>query len=239
MTENTKQVEKFYDESYKHKEMRRHYPNEQLVRFIFREYGKIEIEDRKNIKILEIGCGNANNTWYLCNEGFDVYSIDISEVGIELAKMTLQKWNKHATIIKTDMLELDFEDNFFDTVVDIFSSNCLTMKEFDIYINKIYKILKPNGVYYSYTPSKKSDAFINYLPARKIDECTLNGIYRSTSPFFGNFYSFRFEDPKELKENLEKYGFHTYFLEVYGQTYFNMTEYFEFVTIACKKENVN
>jgi ubiquinone/menaquinone biosynthesis C-methylase UbiE len=233
MTENTKHVGDFYDESYKHKEMARHYPNEQLVRFIFREYGKTE--DRKNIKVLEIGCGSGGNTWYLSNEGFDVYCIDISEIGIELAKQTLKKWNKEAKIIKADMLNLPFEDNYFDCVIDVFSSNCLTMKEFDIYINKVHKILKPNGVYYSYTPSKKSDAFINYKPAEKIDECTLNGIYRTNSPFYGNFYSFRFEDPKELKDKLNKVGLNIYFLEIYGQTYFNMLEYFEFVVIAGKK----
>jgi ubiquinone/menaquinone biosynthesis C-methylase UbiE len=233
MTSNTQQVEKFYDENYHRHELQRHYPNEQLVRFISRTFS--EVNDRSKIKILEIGCGSGANTWFLCNEGFDVFSIDISEEGIKLTKECLLKWNKKANITKANMLDLPFEDNYFDCVIDIFSSNCLTNTEFDVFINKIYKILKKEGTYFSYTPSKKSDAYINYLPATKIDSNTLNGIYRQTSPFFGNYYSFRFEDPYELKSKLENAKLNVYYLETIGQTYRTLQEYFEFVTISGKK----
>ena len=45
--------------------------------------------DRKNIKVCDMGCGSGANTWYLCNEGFDVYGFDGSESAIEQAKIVM------------------------------------------------------------------------------------------------------------------------------------------------------
>ena len=37
-------------------------------------------------------------------------------------------------------------------------------------------MLKPGGRFFSYIPGAKSDALINYAPAKKIDDWTLDGL---------------------------------------------------------------
>ena len=64
------------------------YPSEQLVRFIARNFYN---KDRKNIKILDFGCGAGANTWFLAREGFDVYAFDGSESAVNRAKEYLNK----------------------------------------------------------------------------------------------------------------------------------------------------
>lgn len=59
------------------------YPNEELVKFIGKNFFRIPKEERQNIKILELGCGQGANLWFLAKEGFDVYGIDISPSAIK------------------------------------------------------------------------------------------------------------------------------------------------------------
>ena len=52
------------------------YPQEYVIRFVARNYYN---RDRKSVKILDFGCGQGANTWYLAREGFDTYAFDGSE----------------------------------------------------------------------------------------------------------------------------------------------------------------
>ena len=63
------------------------YPDENFIRFLARNFYK---KDRKNIRILEIGCGPGANIWYMAREGFDVYGIDGSSIAIERARTRLK-----------------------------------------------------------------------------------------------------------------------------------------------------
>ena len=85
------------------------------------------------------------------------------------------------------------ENSSTDLVADIFSSNCLNIAEHEKFLKEIYRILKPSGRYFIYTPGKSSDAFKDHYPAELVDKNTLNGIYRKTSPYAGNEYKFRFD----------------------------------------------
>lgn len=58
------------------------YPGESLIRFIARNFYK---RNRKEVRILEIGCGTGANIWYLCREGFSAYGIDGSKKAVSLA----------------------------------------------------------------------------------------------------------------------------------------------------------
>ena len=85
------------------------------------------------------------------------------------------------------------EDSSVDLIADVFSSNCLNIKEHNEFIKQIKRVLRPSGRYFLYTPGKGSDAFKNHHPAKLLDANTLNGIYRKDSPYVGNEYSFRFD----------------------------------------------
>ena len=75
----------------------------------------------------------------------------------------------------------------------------------------------------------------NYKPAKKIEEFTLNGIIRETSPFYGGCHPFHFMYPEKYKSILEERNFKVTNLEVIRRTYQNMKEIFETISIVGKK----
>ena len=61
------------------------------MRFIGRNFFKIPLDERNEIKILEIGCGQGSNLWFLAKEGFDVYGIDISPSAIQKTEKKFER----------------------------------------------------------------------------------------------------------------------------------------------------
>ena len=230
-------VRNWYQSSYQiyKSKAQRKYPNEEMIRFLGRNLFSIPMNERSNIRILDLGCGNGANTQVLCKEGFDVYGLDISSEAVDLCRMNLDKWGLKANLRVADMSKLDYPDNYFDVIIDVFSGYCLDGERFGRFIKSVYRCLKPDGLFFSYYPSKNSDAFTNYLPAQKIDACTLSGIYRDDSPYSGNHYNFRFMYPKEYEQVILKNGMKLKYLETIGRTYRKMTEYFEHIVIVGQK----
>jgi len=227
----------YYDSAYSTYgfQAQRRYPNEEFMRFIGKNYGSLDKRQKNKIKFLELGCGAGANLWPLAVEGFDVHGLDISDEGIKLAERMLEQWGTKGTLVQGSMDTIPYPDNTFDIVADVFSSYCLNETEFKNYLLEVKRVLKPGGLYFSYHPSKNSMAYINHPPAVKIDNSTLSGILRETSPFKCNNHNCRFIYPDEYKSLLGDIGLKTVDLEVISRTYNQMTEYFEFVTITAKK----
>ena len=81
-------VKDFFNTSYEKlgfNEQRR-YTNEELCRFMGRNFFSVSHEKRKDIKILETGCGSGANLWMITKEGFSTYGIDISQESLHLCK---------------------------------------------------------------------------------------------------------------------------------------------------------
>lgn len=231
---------KWFDKSYGKAGLsaQRLYPNEELLRFLGREYfSRVEKKDRRKIRILEIGCGSCSNLWMIAKEGFNAYGVDISGKSLEIGRQMLEHWGVDAKLKEASMTKLPYRDNYFDAVVDVFSTYCLCENDFNDCLQEVSRVLKPAGKYFSYTPSINSDAFRNYKPSKKIDEFTLAGIKRRTSPYYGNQYPFRFIGAEHYQACLEKTGFTVSYLETVSRTYRSMDEFFEFAVIVGEKNN--
>lgn len=232
-------TQEFYNASYALHGMKaqRKYPNEELCRFMGRNFSdnKIPLQDRKNIRILETGCGSGANLWMIAKEGFDTYGIDLSQDGIKLASQMLANYNVSAHLSVQDMSQLDFPENYFDGVVDVFSSYCLNKKKGIEYIKGVNNVLKSGGLFFSYFPSKKSDAFLYTGDSNYIDSDTLNGISRNDSPYYGNIGPFRFMHIREYEQILIELGFTIQYSEILTKTYFNQKEEFSFVLVEARK----
>lgn len=116
------------------------YPPESIVRFIARNYYK---EIRENIKILDFGCGGGAVTWYLAREGFDVYAFDGSESAVKKTKAYLE--NNGYSAIKcevSDALEINYNNDFFDCVIDNACICTNTLKNITEMYKKIFNILR-------------------------------------------------------------------------------------------------
>ena len=91
------------------------YPFDQVVSTIFKYFAR---SDRKQIKVLELGCGTANNIAFLAKEGFDAYGVDGSEHAISIGRRFLQSEGLEANLECFDFSDLsNFTDAYFDMIM--------------------------------------------------------------------------------------------------------------------------
>lgn len=192
------------------------YPNEELVRFIGRNFFNIPEEERKNIKILEVGCGQGANLWFLAKEGFDVYGIDISPSAIEKTEKYLNEtYNVRANLKVADARELPYENEFFDIIIDCAAIQHLPFKDHEKVYNEINRVLKPDGYFWSFHIAKGS---WGYGTGNLIDYETFDN--SSEGPLADVGITCMLSD-KDLKSQLFVGGFEINSIEKYSLTYEN------------------
>lgn len=226
-------TKEFYDHSYMEEGInaQRQYPNEELCRFMGRNFFDrgISLEQRKNIRVLELGCGSCANIWMLAREGFDVYGCDLSSEAIKVGELTLQKWNVHATLDVYDMTNTNYPNDYFDIVIDVFSSNCIDRKNYKRMLKESKRIMKNGARFFSYFPSKRADTYCRSKKEDRLDIDTLKSIQDKKSPYYGQNYPFRFMSEEDVIELFSEANFNIVRLERCGRTYDNGQEYFEWL----------
>lgn len=142
----------FWEKDYQNKGInaQRKYPNTDLISFVLSNF-------KEGNKVLEVGCGSGANIWFLAENGLEVYGIDFSDTGLKLCKEVLDSKKLEANLSKQDMTSLNFEDNFFDGVVDVVSIEvCNNIKKC---YQEINRVLKPEGSFFSYTMQKGKEYY--------------------------------------------------------------------------------
>lgn len=69
-------------------------------------------------KVVDLGCGTAENAIILSKQGFEVVGIDVSSKAIEIAKLKADANKAELKLICADLLEYDFQNVQFDTILD-------------------------------------------------------------------------------------------------------------------------
>lgn len=120
------------------------YPGESLIRFIARNFYKL---NRSNVKILELGCGPGANLWFCAREGFNVFGIDASKNAIDKCteRLNLEVPNWKGQIINGSVTKLPYEESFFDAVIDNQCVSCLDFQNAKKAYFESNRVLKPNG----------------------------------------------------------------------------------------------
>lgn len=190
MTKNPQEVAReVFDQQYRKYGLnaQRLYPNEALVEFIGSCYFRIPKPERKNIKILEVGCGSGANLWMMAKEGFEVHGLDSSAKGLQIAEDHLrEKWSVSAKLKQGSFLELPYPDGMFDAVVDVVSLQHLGLEDSLAALCEIRRILKPQGRFFSYRLSDHSVMFERASFAERLDAATLFNISDPHLPLANN-----------------------------------------------------
>ncbi len=118
------------------------YPSEHVIRFVARNYYN---RDRKNIRILDFGCGQGAHTWYLAREGFDTYAFDGSESAVMKCREKLEAEGLKANFFLSDATNLKFDEDFFDAVIDNVCVYANRMMDIKTMYHEILHVLKPGG----------------------------------------------------------------------------------------------
>jgi SAM-dependent methyltransferase len=97
-------------------------------------------------RILDLGCGTGRHILFFLKKGFEVYGLDGSPNGLEIAKNWLNE-EKLASELTCQKIEHDFpyKDGFFDAVISIQVIHHNLIKDIVFTVNEIKRILKPEG----------------------------------------------------------------------------------------------
>jgi SAM-dependent methyltransferase len=132
------------------------YPGEDLIRFVARHfYGAI---DRRQIKLLEVGCGPGANLWFMAREGFSIYGIDGSQTAIDQARERLDAecpgWK--GQLWCGDMGQIPVEDGFFAAVIDNEAVYCNAYQTSRQIYQEMARVTHKGGMLYARTFARGS-----------------------------------------------------------------------------------
>ncbi len=133
----------------------------------------IEFSDvRNNESVLEVACGTGVVYKEIVKRNPDGQNVgmDLSPDMLEKAKKRLGKIkNVHYELKEGDALQLDFEDNMFDTLINNFMVDLMPADTFDKLAEEFYRVTKPNGkvVMSTFSFGKKKANKFWYRVARK------------------------------------------------------------------------
>lgn len=131
------------------------WPYDILVSIIMRFYGN---KIRNQIKILDLGCGGGNNTYFLAKEGFNTFAVDGAPTSIEITREKLSRENLSVKAKVANFKDLPFKNGLFDCVVDRASIYCNIWNDILLIFKEIKRVLKKGGRYIGFLPNLKHPA---------------------------------------------------------------------------------
>ncbi len=224
-----------FDSQYRERGMRaqRSYPNESLIQFMASRFFKLPVEQRKQIRVLEVGCGTGANLWMMAKEGLQVVGLDSSATALDLAKQHLaEKWGVVAELKQGSFTALPYQDNSFDAVVDVVSLQHLSMSGTKQAFAEIARVLKGGGEFFSYRLSDHSVMFAQ-PSADWVDAATLLNIDDPAMPLANNG-PIAFWSPSLARLVYEQSSLELMSIERVGRTYANGA-YVEYLALVAKR----
>ena len=183
-----------WDQVYNDGKQLNEFPFSDFVSFYFNKFK----DNQSKLNILEVGCGAGNNLEFLAQKGHNVYGIDISEKVIEHTKQKFSKKNLSGHFTVDTFIDLPYEDNFFDLIINRAAICHADMLNANIAMKECNRVLNSNGVFYSTFYSN-----FNTFKATKIDF----GFYDSFEKEFQNVGALKFYNIFEITKLFEKNNF--------------------------------
>lgn len=185
------------------------YPYSSIVSNIFKFTHK-----RDNKKILDIGCGTGNHLKFLAENNFDTYGIDISPSAVNISKDFLFKNNLQANVKVSDSSNLQYEDNFFDYVIDR-ASITHNPFNFEKCISEVHRVLKKDGIFFTeifgkecsdikYGEKINDNIYNNFTKGGFLDSDLFIIDNNEFNKFYNNFEMLSFNESNTINNNLKK-----------------------------------
>ncbi|MBF0545214.1 MAG: class I SAM-dependent methyltransferase [Candidatus Riflebacteria bacterium] len=190
------------------------YPPEELVRFIARNY--FHLPDRKEIKILDAGCGTGACLWFLAREGLTAIGVDGSFSGLLKARSRLMKESLTEFLSRSDLRNLPFKNASFDAVIDISSAHQNRVADIKTIFSEFRRVLKPDGIIFSIMPDIAS---WGYNTGTKVEDSTFHNVLEGPYKNLGNTH---FTSESDLDDFFE--GFTVISKEIISRTFENRSK---------------
>jgi SAM-dependent methyltransferase len=138
-----------YEDLYSKREAFLEYPGDWIPRF----HNMYLKEHLPTGKVLDFGCGSANNGIFFMRRGYEVHGIDIAENALELVSANLESYNLNPKLVENfqilplDWERLPYEDESFDFIL---SNQVLyylaSEEEIRRVCRELSRVLKPGGI---------------------------------------------------------------------------------------------
>jgi len=116
-----------------------------LFNFALEIFHYLSLRMKKNINVLDLGCGNGVHTRFLASEGCNVTATDISKVGIARTKEHLDKAGIDALLRVENISDLSFPENSFDLIICMGVFDCAGLNASKTSLDRVKKVLKRSG----------------------------------------------------------------------------------------------
>lgn len=168
---------------------------------------KLKIFVDKNSVVLDVGCGIGRVEKFLAKYCEDIHGVDVSGRMIRFARNELKEC-KNCFFHKTNGKDFSiFPDNKFDFVFSIITLQHLEKEDVYIYMEEMYRVLKPNGrVYLNFLNSLSDSVFEVFVNNAKSRSRHIARIRGYVEPEVDKMMkSVGFKDLKMMKELEGKY----------------------------------
>ena len=99
----------------------------------------------KNIKVLDIGCGEGKDMVYMAKQGYDVYGFDITENGIAKTKRMAKENNVEVHAFIGDVNDFEINEKF-DIIYSTGTIQYLDDDKIDTFFKKVKDMTNINGI---------------------------------------------------------------------------------------------
>jgi SAM-dependent methyltransferase len=132
-------------------------PQKDILRFLkfLKKEKKVKLE---GLRILDLGSGTGRNANYLSEMGNTVTGFEISKTAIGLARARAKILGLSVEYLPQNIgAKYPFDDNMFDLVLDVTSSNSLDEGERETYLSETHRVLKNGGYFFVKALCKDGD----------------------------------------------------------------------------------
>lgn len=141
------------------------YPWDSVVSFVYRNAPRDR--PRSAVRVLEVGCGLANNIWFAAREGFQVAGIDGSPSAIDAARARFAAEGLEGDLRQGDFTALPFADGLFDLAIDRAGLVCVGYEGMRRAVAELHRVLRPGGRFFMEAYSDRDSSFV---AGRQIDD---------------------------------------------------------------------
>ena len=150
------------------------------------------------INFLDLGCGRGRHSIQFAKKGFNVKSVDLSEVAVSGLNEWAKKEGLNISAVIGDMMNLPFKDHEFDCLLAYHVISHTDTKGIIKVLSELKRVLKPNGEFFITFCSKNSWSYKD-AGYPKYDENTVIKIEEGPENNVPHFYA----DDSLIKEILQ------------------------------------
>lgn len=136
------------------------YPNESMLKSLFggSDYFSIAKKPQKDWRVVDVGCGFANNLLPFSDLGCECHGIDLQPKMVQIVQNIVDERGLNAKIHVGENRSIPFPDEYFDLLLSISTLHYEGCQENIIKaLSEFDRVLKPGGVAYIVTTAPLHD----------------------------------------------------------------------------------